>query len=388
MLIGAVIGHFFGFEASVNLEKGASPTDKLIVNETMLMVQGVQSRQFYQAPFTVSVRRPTPQKPRVMPVPESGLKLQILDYSEYLSTRTVLRPDENGVPGVTLTLNSAQMKQSLPVALLMSPQESAVFDMFGLAQVWLVPLLTVKIAPPKVLLLLLAPNKDGGLDYKLLHEGRPAVSGEVAADEGFSTGWLDWRVQVAAVYSKARFAQEVVSVENPSPQQQTVAGIQARLVDANGEAGHPEWIAAGTSRLLQIGQTVSQVGFGLRQIPVPFGVTLDNFAVPRDEGIDQPANFISDLTFTGANGEIKQARAEMNHPASFPGGWWRLLTGLNYKFSQAGWDPANLNQTTLQVLYDPGWLFKWIGSLLICGGITLMFYFRPQRTTEERRTTE
>ena len=53
------------------------------------------------------------------------------------------------------------------------------------------------------------------------------------------------------------------------------------------------------------------------------------------------------------------------------------LTGINYKFSQAEWNPQNLEETTLQVLYDPGWLLKWIGSLGICVGIAIMFYWRP-----------
>jgi len=30
------------------------------------------------------------------------------------------------------------------------------------------------------------------------------------------------------------------------------------------------------------------------------------------------------------------------------------------------------------VLYDPGWLPKWIGSLAICLGIATMFYIRPR----------
>ena len=67
----------------------------------------------------------------------------------------------------------------------------------------------------------------------------------------------------------------------------------------------------------------------------------------------------------------------MNHPASFPGTLLANFTGINYKFSQAEWNPRNLEETTLQVLYDPGWLLKWIGSLGICVGIAIMFYWRP-----------
>ena len=47
--------------------------------------------------------------------------------------------------------------------------------------------------------------------------------------------------------------------------------------------------------------------------------------------------------------------------------------------SQASWNPENLNQSSVQILRDPGWLFKWIGSLVICAGIFTLFYLRPPR---------
>jgi len=31
----------------------------------------------------------------------------------------------------------------------------------------------------------------------------------------------------------------------------------------------------------------------------------------------------------------------------------------------------------VQILRDPGWSMKWIGSLLICLGIFMLFYLRP-----------
>jgi hypothetical protein len=69
----------------------------------------------------------------------------------------------------------------------------------------------------------------------------------------------------------------------------------------------------------------------------------------------------------------------MNNPFSFPAHWWRPWTGLTYKMSQASWNPDNLNQSTVQILRDPGWLLKWIGSLLVVIGVFMMFYLRPYR---------
>jgi hypothetical protein len=47
--------------------------------------------------------------------------------------------------------------------------------------------------------------------------------------------------------------------------------------------------------------------------------------------------------------------------------------------SQASWNPDNLGQSTIQILRDPGWLLKWIGSLLIVSGIFMLFYVKNFR---------
>ena len=55
------------------------------------------------------------------------------------------------------------------------------------------------------------------------------------------------------------------------------------------------------------------------------------------------------------------------------------MTGLTYKRSPASWSPENLGQSTIQILRDPGWLLKWVGSLLIVTGIFLLFYVKGFR---------
>src|ERR1700749_1436363 len=69
----------------------------------------------------------------------------------------------------------------------------------------------------------------------------------------------------------------------------------------------------------------------------------------------------------------------MNHPFNFPDGIPYTFSGLTYKISQASWNPENLNQSSVQILRDPGWLYKWIGSLLVVSGVFMMFYLRPYR---------
>jgi len=64
---------------------------------------------------------------------------------------------------------------------------------------------------------------------------------------------------------------------------------------------------------------------------------------------------------------------------TFSMGLATIEMGLTYKMSQASWNPENLAQSTIQVLRDPGWLWKWIGSVLIVSGIFMLFYVKSFR---------
>src|SRR5262249_50289182 len=111
-----------------------------------------------------------------------------------------------------------------------------------------------------------------------------------------------------------------------------------------------------------------------------FGIALERMEIPHDEGGGGIADYIAHVRFEDtATGRTIPALAQMNEPANFPGGWWRSVLGRNYKFSQAGFDPEKPDETVLQVLYDPGWPAKWSGSLLVCLGIAIMFYWKPGR---------
>jgi len=71
-------------------------------------------------------------------------------------------------------------------------------------------------------------------------------------------------------------------------------------------------------------------------------------------------------------------KIHMNHPTTYPQTPWGPFLGTSYKFSQADHQmPQNPDYSGVQVLRDPGWFFKWVGSLGICFGIFTMFYLKP-----------
>ena len=219
---------------------------------------------------------------------------------------------------------------------------------------------------------------EDGIAYQLRRGEQVIGSGKAKVGESFALGWADWQAEVVQSLTRA----ELITETKPGPPlargEHGLPGFRARLESGDGNRGADRWIESGQVTALTDGSRVVRVGYGLEAKSIPFTLRLVDFQVPRDEGTDTPSNFLATIEFRdAATGETKTGVARMNHPASFPGTLAANFTGINYKFSQAEWNPRNLEETTLQVLYDPGWLLKWIGSLGICIGIAIMFYWRP-----------
>jgi hypothetical protein len=230
--------------------------------------------------------------------------------------------------------------------------------------------------------LLLAPGTDQGVRYQLRRGQNVLKTGSLAPGESLATGWNDWSFSLDRSFARARIRTVAREKESGTPMSgPPTPGIRGAIVQPDGQTGEPRWIASGTTETFDLGGKAARIGFGLETRQIPFGISLINFEVPRDEGTETPANFISTVRFHDERGATREDRIEMNSPASFPPEGWRQFTGTTYKFSQAGWNASNLDETTLQVLYDPGWSLKWIGSLMICAGIFIMFYLRPKTST-------
>jgi hypothetical protein len=220
---------------------------------------------------------------------------------------------------------------------------------------------------------------ENGIRFQLRRGGHVYASGAAGTGESFSLGWADWQAEVNQVLPRAEITRDV----GPGPElpkgQQGIPGFRAHLVSADGKRGPDKWVESGQLVSLTDGRIDVRVGYGLEPQNLPFSIRLLNFEVPRDEGTDTPADFRATVEFRDSKtGTTKTGLARMNQPASFPGTLQANLTGINYKFSQAEWNPRDLDETTLQVLYDPGWMLKWIGSLAICIGIAIMFYWKPK----------
>jgi hypothetical protein len=234
---------------------------------------------------------------------------------------------------------------------------------------------------------------DGVISYELASRKNGKSSGKIEVNKPLPTGWADWQLTVDKTMPHAASSMDF----NPINSQTTPAtadlpdGVRVSI-QQNGET-FERWAPAGWQISIPILQRTDSprrtssnqimIAYGWKTVSLPIGLQLLDFEVKRNEGSDNPAGFKSTLGIVTADGETATGACWMNHPFSYPGNWWRTWTGLTYKISQASWNPENLGQSTVQILRDPGWLLKWIGSLLVVIGVFMMFYLQPYRKQTE-----
>jgi hypothetical protein len=232
-------------------------------------------------------------------------------------------------------------------------------------------------AAPNHLTLFIAD--DGRFSYQLVSRKAGNSTGQIEINKPLTTGWADWQLNIDKVMPHAEQWMDFT----PAKSEKTPAvadlpdGVRIRI-EQNGER-FEQWVPAGWQITVPTSPNETQIAYGWKTIPLPIGLELLDFEVKRNEGSDSPAGFKSTLRVSTAEGDTATGSCWMNNPFSFPGAWWRTWTGLTYKMSQASWNPDNLGQSTVQILRDPGWLLKWIGSLLIVAGVFMMFYLQPYR---------
>lgn len=219
-------------------------------------------------------------------------------------------------------------------------------------------------------------NDDGALTYELFSRKAGKSSGSLELGKPLVTGWADWTLTINKQLPKAipDFTAKVLE-GSPGMNQRMTQGIRVRV--SRGEKAWDQWVPFGWQVGVPSEPQSIRLTYGISQYALPISLSLKEFEVQRNEGTDSPAGFKSTLEVTDAEGKTVSGQCWMNNPMNFPDSWINTWSGLTFKISQASWNPQNLNESTVQILRDPGWFFKWTGSLLIVCGIFMLFYL-PQ----------
>ena len=249
-------------------------------------------------------------------------------------------------------------------------------------------------------------DDQGNLTYALKSRANPGgLRGTLKSGDPIPTGWMDWRLEAMQVIPSALPRTTFQPVRNALPQTndqsatsgdpRVVAGGGGGSVDgmtaavnrgegvlvrlSHGSQSLEQWAASGWQVTLPTTPRPTRLAYDFQVDGLPIGLQLESFEVGFNDGTDSPSSFQSNLKVTDLEGGQGQGSCSMNQPFNYPGHWWNTFSGLTYKMSQAQWNPQDTDQSTVQILRDPGWTFKWVGSLLICAGVFTLFYLRPAK---------
>ena len=119
--------------------------------------------------------------------------------------------------------------------------------------------------------------------------------------------------------------------------------------------------------------------FGNERVPLGFSLKLLDFQRGLNPGGMGDASFASVVQLVDRHEGIDEEREiSMNQP----------LSHGKFTFYQSGFQELDGGQmaSTLRASYDPGLLLKYLGSLMICVGMCLMFFrYGLRRRPQERR---
>ncbi len=206
-------------------------------------------------------------------------------------------------------------------------------------------------------------------------------SGSFKAGESVIPGWADFRISLADSLDHAVINRQVVEV----PADEDIQGEPALLVGL--PDGSEQWLPWGEATTLSDASGDYYASFSAQMLQLPFGIKLEDFIVERNEGSESVAMWTSQIRLDDSHaGTQESRRVWMNHPTWFQG----------WKIAQASWNPGDLNQSTLQVKREPGWVtgLTWLGSLMVVVGTAVIFYGRSAMKglkaalPEEKETSE
>jgi len=377
VMIGSVIGQIWGVEGTMTLFKGGEPDNVLVLQTRQMTIRDTDAQravmiELGRRPLAVREDRPVPlwNSP-------GGWNIEAIASSSRLVSAFEPAAAPEGKPAVRVRLQTKAMNQTIDQWLLVGDRDHGRIDL-GLITVDLVGPGEEIPAHGGANRAIVRVGADRGLSAELFSGERRLAGAPMTAGQPLATGWNDWTIEAVRVLPAAnagfRFA-PIPAGEAAPPGQPLLEGVLVRVT--RGDAKIEQWVAAGWRVGFPTGTFPIDVSYGWEVYRMPFGLVLDGFVVERNEGTDDPASFRSNLAMVLPDGvRAATGSCSMNQPANYPDTWWRSMTGLTYKISQASWNPNDLSQSSVQILRDPGWLGKWTGSLVFVSGLVLLFVFR------------
>ncbi|MCB1215664.1 MAG: cytochrome c biogenesis protein ResB, partial [Deltaproteobacteria bacterium] len=181
------------------------------------------------------------------------------------------------------------------------------------------------------------------------------------------TGWMDFKFSFNNLVQDSKIERNFKEVKLPKGQEGPPPALHLHL--ARGGERQSHWLGRGEQVEARLGDKTYQVAYGLKSKPLGFDLYLKDFVMGHYPGTQDPSDYESHVGFFDQKkGEEREEVIAMNQPLVYGG----------LKLFQASYqlNPNGPDWSVLSVSYDPGIVFKYLGSIILVLGTILIFFFR------------
>ncbi|MDF1810366.1 MAG: cytochrome c biogenesis protein ResB [Phycisphaerales bacterium] len=188
----------------------------------------------------------------------------------------------------------------------------------------------------------------------------PEVSVVLSGDGPWTFDVAGEKCQVVHAYTNARGTSKLIEAAQAA-ENQPVARV--RVVGDHADHDHDVMtLVWGQRSMIQIDDELMGISFAPSTSPVPFSVELIEFRKRDYPGSEMAMAYESDVVFIDESGNSHEQTIWMNNPLEHKG--WKIY--------QAGFVGEDVS--IFQVAKDPGLIPMYIGCVLLCTGILVMYY--------------
>jgi len=368
LLMGSLITRYYGIDGSMAFAIGEERRN-VTIKERDLFVYGSfgdgSMQPLFEGRPDFLRHPPTPERPYIINVGSD--KIEFFDYLHFAFRESEIEvsEDERDGPAIRFQLENPNINMT---QWLRRDRSRTMGEL--------------DLGPARVVLATSIPSPSGRNEVILIHkpgenklsyviydkEFRLRKQGVMREAETIETPWMGMKFRLLRLLPHAREMINYVKSEAASPMASSAVMFRFR--------GDEYWLGLNSVLKLYLEDRMYLLSYGHRQLQLSFPLKLLAFRVGKYEGTDRAASYESDVLVPG-KGEVL---ISMNEPLKHDG----------FTFYQASFERDETGQPVVSILsvnHDPGRWIKYLGSLLIVLGATILFYFKRVQWMKKRKTT-
>lgn len=361
LMLGQWISTEYGIDGHVRVGVGEKNRFAMLGNRTDLILytsfDGSSYTKLFDQEVDFFLKPPTESK--ALEIPVEGDVLRLTAYKPYVVPNRKVVESELPVAGSGLRFQIHNDRVNVVEWLVQRNPKISAEHNFGPAQVIL-----GEIPPAGLGLnqLYLKPEGDK-LKYTLFIKDsfKPKMEGFLKEGDSFETPWMGLVFRALRYLPRAQETWELKDKETPTPLTTSAAQVEFQ--------GKKHWILLNDTLKLFTNKSVYVLTYAHRRVDLGFPIELLRFNMDRYQGTNRAASYESRVKVP----DLGETLISMNEPLKYNG---FTIYQASFEEDPSGGPPT---ASIFSVNKDPGRVFKYLGSLITCLGVVLLFYFRRKR---------